>query len=255
MRRLTAGLSSPRAVQTAIVVAGITAAFALMALATLSGPTHDVVDRANASIGRPTGLATHKPPPTGTATSHDLHGASLLWLQVLLWTIGVVVVLSIVIYIVILIATVIRNRGQRVKDDEFGVDVETEPDAAAVARRLAETVDEALDDLNRGSARDVILACWLRLEDVAKGVGVPRRVTETAAEFTERVLATCQVDRPALSELADLYREARFSSHVMGELQRESARAALTRVRDDLAAHRAIRVGVGLSGDSGEDAP
>lgn len=57
-------------------------------------------------------------------------------------------------------------------------------------------------------------------------------------EFTARVLASYAVDKPSLSALAELYREARFSRHVLGEAERQDAVDALRRLDTDLRQRR-----------------
>ncbi len=88
--------------------------------------------------------------------------------------------------------------------------------------------------LEQGSARNAIVACWLRLEDDIVAAGLTRTPSETSAELTERVLAQAAVDGAAVVELADLYREARFSRHELGDAERERARIALQRVHASL---------------------
>jgi hypothetical protein len=102
------------------------------------------------------------------------------------------------------------------------------------AERLAEAVDRGLRAVDRGTPSDAVIACWVGLEDAAEAAGVPRNEAETPAEFTLRVLAVDGVSAPDLATLADLYREARYSTHVSSEQAREEARAALTRLRADL---------------------
>ena len=87
--------------------------------------------------------------------------------------------------------------------------------------------------------RNAIVECWLRLEAAVIAAGVERAPSDTSAELTERVLASCQVDGAAISTLAALYREARFSEHPMGEESRRSAIDALGVV------HHSLRADVG----------
>jgi uncharacterized MAPEG superfamily protein len=102
------------------------------------------------------------------------------------------------------------------------------------AERLAEALEEGLQAVERGTPSDAVIACWVGLEDAAEAAGVPRNEAETTAEFTLRVLAVDGVSAPDLATLADLYREARYSSHASSEEARAEARAALTRLRADL---------------------
>jgi hypothetical protein len=104
-----------------------------------------------------------------------------------------------------------------------------------VAGALTDAVDAGLRQLDEGAARDAVIACWVLLERTAAEAGSARRPAETAAELTARVLRQHQVSADALSRLADLYREARYSAHPLGEAARDQARTALAQVRRELA--------------------
>lgn len=97
-------------------------------------------------------------------------------------------------------------------------------------------LDEAaqFDALAHGEPRNAIVACWLRLEDDVAAAGWPRHVAETSAEYTARVLAAAGLDGEAVTALAALYREARFSSHPLSEDDRNRAAAALRTVHESL---------------------
>ena len=105
------------------------------------------------------------------------------------------------------------------------VDLAAAVAADAAAQRAA---------LAGGTPRNGIVECWLRLEAVIADAGVPRRQSDTSAELTERVLAARAVDPAAIRELSSLYHEARFSTHPMGDAQRQAAIAALDAVHLDL---------------------
>jgi hypothetical protein len=107
--------------------------------------------------------------------------------------------------------------------------------------RLAEAVESGLAEIHRGTPANAVIACWVALEQAAAAAGVARHASETASEFTIRVLAVDGVSADDLLSLADLYREARYSSHPSTEATRDQARAALTRLRDDLAVTTSAR--------------
>lgn len=109
-------------------------------------------------------------------------------------------------------------------------------DPAEVAAAVA--ADEAAQRaaLQRGSPRNAIVECWLRMEAVIVAAGLPRRPSDTSTDLVERTLATNSVDPGAIARLAELYREARFSSHAMSEAQRRDAIASLDAVHDSLRA-------------------
>lgn len=97
------------------------------------------------------------------------------------------------------------------------------PESAALRELLAQQLSR-LDD---GTPRNAIVASWVQLEEFAAGHGTPRLPADTPAEFAVRALAAYRLDPDALERLADLYREARFSAHEMGEADRDEARACL----------------------------
>jgi len=104
------------------------------------------------------------------------------------------------------------------------------------AERLADAVESGLAAVDSGTATDAVIACWVALEAAAASAGVARNPSETPAEFTVRVLGVGGISEPELLRLAQLYREARYSTHGSTEQARAEARAALLRLRDDLAA-------------------
>ncbi len=88
--------------------------------------------------------------------------------------------------------------------------------------------------LSVGRPSNAIIACWVRLEAAVATAGWPRSGAETSAEYTERIVATASVDSNAISELAALYREARFSDHMLNDSDRARAIDALSRVESSL---------------------
>jgi hypothetical protein len=182
----------------------------------------------------PPALPTQANPTATAAPTTTTQGSVPGWLHILLITIAIAIGVAIVtvaaLYVVKLVRQLDLHRSPR--NEPNIADVELAPED--VARALTEAVDATLVAIERGETREAIIACWLRLEDIAGEAGVSRRPAETAADLTERVLATHQVSGPTLSRLADLYREARFSGHRMDESARDEARSALEQVRDEL---------------------
>ena len=103
-----------------------------------------------------------------------------------------------------------------------------------IAAAVVADADEQLATLRGGTPRNAIVECWSRLESLVAESGLPPRRSDTATEFTERVLRTHAVDGSALDRLAMLYREARFSTHVMSEEHRSAAVEAIERLHVDL---------------------
>lgn len=117
------------------------------------------------------------------------------------------------------------RRRRRVPDFEPLPDVGAAVTADAAAQRAA---------LSGGTPRNAIVACWLRLEAAVDDAGLHRRAADTSTELVERVLAEWLVDDHALHDLAELYREARFSDHDLGEDRRQAAITALDAVHAGL---------------------
>ena len=92
--------------------------------------------------------------------------------------------------------------------------------------------------LRRGSPRNAIVECWLRLEAAVEAAGVPRQPADTSTELIQRVLTNRQVEATAIAELAALYREARFSDHAMTEDARTAAIELLDTVHAGLRSDR-----------------
>ena len=93
-------------------------------------------------------------------------------------------------------------------------------------------------------SRNAIVACWLRLEEVAGAAGVPSHPTETSTEFTTRVLGALAFDPAMINGFAGFYREARFSRHELGEPARRAAIAALRSLYADIGADLGTDTGV-----------
>lgn len=85
--------------------------------------------------------------------------------------------------------------------------------------------------LEEGTPRTAIEACWHRFEVQAREAGLPRKSWETSSEFTYRMLDLVGADPHAAYTLGELYREARFSEHPLGEEARTAARAALDAIQ------------------------
>jgi hypothetical protein len=127
----------------------------------------------------------------------------------------------------------LRWRRPARTDDSF----DALPDVAAAV------IDDAAAqraELLHGSPRNAIVQCWLRLERAVERAGLERDEADTPAEFTSRVLRRYEIDASAIATLAMLYREARFSDHVLGETEREAAVVSLD------ALHRSLRDASGV---------
>lgn len=96
---------------------------------------------------------------------------------------------------------------------------------------MVEAVDDGLAALGTGPIDEVIIACWVRLEEAAAAAGVGRRPAETSAELAARVLDELHAPAAAVTVLLDRYRQARYSHHPLGEDDRAAAINALDDIR------------------------
>ena len=108
----------------------------------------------------------------------------------------------------------------------------------------AEAVDAADEGLREHrDPREAVLAAYAAMaRHLSSGLeqrGQEARRSDTAGELLEHAVGAGLVSRPPARTLTDLFREARYSQHPMGEESRTSASQCLAQVRDELAAHRA----------------
>ncbi|WUJ75279.1 DUF4129 domain-containing protein [Kribbella soli] len=218
----------------AVVLVGVVAA-GFVVLASASGPVRPVSDSTLKASPRPlptfTPSDTAAPPPSATASPRDIKPVEMPgWLKALWQAVIYLAIAALLVFIGLVIYRIISKvrLPQAEPDDTDWERVKTE--------RLAEAVDAGLARIDSGKATDAVIACWVALEEAAASAGVPRDPSETPAEFTVRVLGIGGISEGQLVRLGALYREARYSTHGSSEEARAEARAALLRLRDDLAA-------------------
>lgn len=117
-------------------------------------------------------------------------------------------------------------------------DIEVLPEHERLEEAMRRDTGEQQRLLDVGDAADAIVACWCRFEEQAAAAGVVRDPWETSTEFTVRVLDLADVDHRAVARLAELFREARYSRHRLGEGARAEAREVLARIHGSLRAGR-----------------
>lgn len=88
--------------------------------------------------------------------------------------------------------------------------------------------------LATGTPANAVVAAWVALEAAVRSAGIREDDSLTSTELVTTVLRSYSVERAPLDTLAALYREARFSTHPVGEDMRLRAREALQRVQADL---------------------
>ena len=104
----------------------------------------------------------------------------------------------------------------------------------ADGRRLADAAQAGLLELERGDPGEGVVACWVLLERAAADAGTHRARPDTPSELAGRLIDRHEVSAAPLLRLAELYREARYSRHVLPEAARDEARAALEQVAAEL---------------------
>jgi Domain of unknown function (DUF4129) len=104
-----------------------------------------------------------------------------------------------------------------------------------LARQLQDAVEDGLDELEaEPDPRRAVIGAYARMERSLARVGLPRRSSETALEYLERLLELVRLDNPAAARLTDLFQVAKFSNHEVDEAMKRRAIEALAAVRDDL---------------------
>ena len=107
----------------------------------------------------------------------------------------------------------------------------------ATADELREAVAEGRAALARiDDARAAIIACYLAMERSLADRGTTRAAADTPDELLARAVAAGSVRGRAASRLTALFYEARFSTHPLGDGQRDAASAALDALAAELAA-------------------
>jgi Domain of unknown function (DUF4129) len=99
------------------------------------------------------------------------------------------------------------------------------------APAIVDALDEGLGTLDAGPVDDVVIACWVHLEDAAATAGVARLTSETPSELASRVLTDLHAPPLAVDRLLTRYRTARYSRHPLGEDDRVVAIRSLEDIR------------------------
>jgi hypothetical protein len=225
----------------AAVVAAALLVVALAAWAATSGPSGVFTDEGFAPASTPaqepsvtttTGTAA----PRGESAPPDVETQA--WVRVVAVVLQVAVSL-LAAYLLIryvgvsavrwLLGRRVARRRERAAAEAEQFAVLAPPDA--VAREMAaDAADQRRLLLDTDSPRNAVVACWHRFESQAETAGVGRHPWETSSEYTMRVLDLVDAYQPAVSRLAALYREARFSEHELTEQHRVDALAALDEI-------------------------
>lgn len=162
------------------------------------------------------------------------------WVRVVMWVINVAFLVLLVLlfarYVVRPLTRLARARLHRTAAAPEPAYVALEPPQAVARALLGDAGEQRRLLAGTGTPRNAVVECWHRFETAAAAAGLARRPWETSSEYTMRVLDLVDADQPAVSRLAALYREARFSEHELTEADRDAALAALDRI------HRTIGI-------------
>lgn len=172
----------------------------------------------------PTGTTLVPPDPAATLTADVVDDQA--WVLRVAAVIGLVALCWLAVVVVVTWWRIWRERTRRSPPSTPTAQLQplTTPHVELAATALA-------DALRDGEPRNAIVACWIHLEEIVAAAGHPRQPAETSADYTARVLtAASNLDPDAVEALARLYREARFSSHPLGEAHRAAAIEALATV-------------------------
>jgi hypothetical protein len=110
------------------------------------------------------------------------------------------------------------------------------PDAGADSGALGPAIRESIATLeSERDPRKAILRAYARMEQAFRNIEIVRARDETASEFLGRAMRRLRVSADAAAALTERFEEARFSTHMFTEGDREQALASLHRVEQELA--------------------
>lgn len=153
-------------------------------------------------------------------------------------TVALIVVGVVVVVVLVLVAwAFLRSAGQK-RRNRRGTRRRGRRQGARTAEDLVAAVDAGLQELSDSDRdpRRAVIACWVRLEEAAAAAGTPRHAGDSPTDLVARLLAEQRVDAAVLTPFADVYRQARYATHMVDDQMRRQARSALERLRNDLGA-------------------
>ncbi|GAA1764087.1 hypothetical protein GCM10009795_008270 [Nocardioides hankookensis] len=231
------------ALAAALVAAGVLLVVLLVTWAASIGPSGvlrgDGPGAAQPTTAQTRATPTAAPKPKPKPAEDEQDGGGVLWIFALLINVATAVLaLALLVWLARWLTGVRRARRARRRREAAvdAADIDVLSPGAAVARGLLADVDAQRAALSGGAPRNGIVECWHRFEVSAAAAGIERRAWETSSEHTLRVLDLVDADPTAVSRLAALYREARFSEHELTEDDRAAAVAALDRIHHTIGA-------------------
>ncbi len=172
--------------------------------------------------------AQHRKPPALPRGLRPGTAGSTGHLSYLLYGLIGLIVLGAVVASIVLVwrsRTRLRRPGGDADEasQEAGEDLRQAVDSGREALR-------AVDD-----ARAAIIACYLAMETTLASAGATRAIAETPDELLTRAVKAGLIRGPAAAALTGLFYEARFSSHSMPPVAKDTARQALDAISGELA--------------------
>jgi hypothetical protein len=240
--RLDAGGTPTQARIASLVVPGVSlmAAATFIGLALLGMHSDQVIPPQMQGIAAPSPggvrpIPTASPMGTpvdqrGSATSAPIDFQSLL--------VGFLTLLGVVLAVLLIVLlarwlTVRRRIGGAGDGTVDGGLAESDGTGEALAGAVQAGRQALTDDAD---PRRAIIACYAAMEMSLGDGGISRRKADTPTELLQRAAEAGLVQGHAAQTLTDLFGEARYSTHPMGEHQRDQARAALEAISVHLAA-------------------
>lgn len=167
--------------------------------------------------------------PPGMPKHHKDHGFPSGLLHILLG-LGIGLLVLVVVFAAVLLWRYLRVPQAR----QDGPGYEQVDDDAELLARAVESGRRALRD--DGDARAAVIACYAAMEESLAASGIARRASDSPRDLLERAGAAGRLSGPSAAALTALFREARYSTHPMGDGHRDRAAAALTEIAAQLAA-------------------
>jgi hypothetical protein len=170
--------------------------------------------------------------PSPSAVARGEHSLIVVpqWFKVLVLLVLAALALA---FLIAVIVYAVRNARESRSDLRVHAIEPVVSRREAVLAAVDATIEELADD--ERDPRSAVILCWVRLEEIAAAAGTQRDPGDSPTELVTRLLQAHQVSRPVLGTLADLYRTARYSRHDIPASMRDQARAALGRLRAELA--------------------
>jgi hypothetical protein len=221
-------------------LAGVVLMLVLVVMAARSGPSgviHGTPHDALFHAPTPTASSSAAPQVGPNSTSTLPHGSSSLPSAALLGTVLRYALFTWLLVLVYrgarwLIEDLAARRYREPRREVIDFDVLDDP--APLVEEMRRDATEQFELLLGGEPRNAIVAAWDRFEEQAERAGAARKTWETSSEFTLRLLDAVSAPPEAVSRLAALYREARFSEHEITESNREAAIDALRDIHTSL---------------------